>query len=202
MSEAATLAAPVTNRCNIEEVFDAGFIELVRLVPRNPHVRALILKFTGKMPGPECASFEQLKGWVETNCKPRPFAKSRDVSEGGILIQVDFSETEYGRADYSVRSSGRDQFRVGEEDLIEMVEEAVEAGDGIDEVVERISQTIEEDAWSQCEPNMEDYGEYDYSAHDMTGTDDTATDYSKSDIRQAVLLFLRERRADLAAELQ
>ena len=57
MNGATTLPNPVIpgeRKCRIEEVFDQNFIELLGLVPRNPFVRALILKLTKKMPGPEC----------------------------------------------------------------------------------------------------------------------------------------------------
>jgi hypothetical protein len=50
MSDTLTLPPPVERKCSIEEVFDPSFIELLKLVPANPYVRALILKFTGKLP--------------------------------------------------------------------------------------------------------------------------------------------------------
>ena len=90
-----------------------SFIELLRLVPANPFVRALILKLTGKMPGPECETFEQVKEWVETNCEKRvrpSSSRSTRVVDDGIAISVEFSETEYGRANYSVPRSGSDEF--------------------------------------------------------------------------------------------
>ena len=88
---------PVERRCMIEEVFDQSFIELLRLVPRNPYIRALILKLTKKMPGPECETFEQVKEWVETNCEKRTrptSSRSTRVVDDGISINV---EPERGR---------------------------------------------------------------------------------------------------------
>ena len=208
MSEVMTLPAPaipVERKCKIEEVFDQSFIELLRLVPRNPYVRALILKLTGKMPGQECETFEQIKEWVETNCKkkarPAPTQTTRGVPDDGIAISVEFSETEYGRADYSVRRSGSEEFRISAEDLIEMVQAAIDDGEGIDEVVEAIAEKIDDDAWNQCDPNMDDYGDYDYDEHDATDSGDSETEYSKSEIRNRVLAFVRERHPELAAEL-
>ena len=57
----------IERKCSIEEVFEASFIELLKLVPANPYVRALILKFSGKLPPVEVETFESLKGWVECN---------------------------------------------------------------------------------------------------------------------------------------
>ena len=116
MSEVMTLPAPaltIERMCRIEEVFDQNFIELLALVPRNPYVRALILKLTGKMAEPECETFEQIKEWVETTCRkkarPTPNRAGRRAPDDGIAISVEFSETEYGRANYSVRRSGSDE---------------------------------------------------------------------------------------------
>jgi len=208
MSEVMTAPEPVasgTRKCVFEAVFDANFIELIGLAPRNPHVRALILKLTGQLPPPECATFEQLKDWVELHCekqaRPLPSGTARNSREDGIVIHVDFSETEYGRADYSVRRHGSESFRLGAEDLMALVRTAIEDGDGLDKVVEAVAGKIDDDAWSQCDPSLDDYGDYDYSEHDVSDTGNSATECSRSDIRAAVLAFLRERHPELAAEL-
>ena len=208
MSEVMTApepVVPVARKCVFEEVFDANFIELIALAPRNPHVRALILKLTGKLPPPECATFAQLKDWVELNCekraRPSPTQTGTHSREGGIVINVDFSETEYGRASYSVRRHGSESFRIGAEDLMEMVRTAIDDGDGLDEVVEAVASKIDEDAWGECDPSLDDSGDYDYSEHDVSDTGDSATECNKSEIRAAVLAFVRERHPELAAEL-
>lgn len=201
-----TPVVPVVQRkCRFEDVFDVNFLELVRLVPRNPQVRALILKLTGLLPPLECATFEQLKDWVELNCekriKPPPTRPSRHNPEGGIVINVDFSETECGRASYSVRRYGTESFRLGAAELAEMVQTAVDDGEGMDELLEAIATRIDEDAWSQCDPSMDDSGDYDYSDHDSGETDDSETSFSRSDLRNSVQAFLRERHPELLAQL-
>ena len=208
MSEAMTLpnpVIPVERKCRIEEVFDQGFIELLRLVPRNPYIRALILKLTKKMPGPECETFEQVKEWVETNCekktRPAPSRATRNAGGDGISINVEFSETEYGRANYSVSRSGSEAFRMDADDLLQIVQETVADGGGINEVVEAVAGKIDDDAWNQCSPNMDNYGDYDYSDQEADDFGDSETDYSKTEIRNAVLAFVRERHPELAAEL-
>ena len=208
MSEVMTLPNPVIpteRKCKFEEVFDANFVELIRLVPLNPFVRALILKLTGKMPRPEGGTFEQIKDWVELNCdkRTRPMSSraNRRTAEGGISISVEFSEKEFGRADYSVQRWGTEEFHVGADDLVEMIQEAIESGGGIDEVVEMVTGKIDDDAWSQCEPDMDNYGDYDYSEHESSDSSDSETEYSTEDIRNAVLAFVRERHPELAAEL-
>ena len=190
-------------KCGIEEVFDASFIELLKLVPANPYVRALILKFSGKMPPAECETFESLKDWVEANCNKRVKKSSTgtNLDGGGILVNVDFSEREYGRADYSVRRSGSDEFQVGRDELMGIVQDTIDSGGGLGEVVEVIAGRIDDDAWNECDPNMDDYGDYEYNEHESSDSGDANTDYSKDEIRRNVLRFLEEHHPELAAEL-
>ena len=205
MNEIITAPGPaVERRCRIEHVFDPALIELLRLVPRNPLLRALVLRLTGKLPPQECATFEQLKDWVETHCERKPASVSTNGRRGrddGIAITVEFSETEYGRADYSVRRHGSGEFRVGAEDLMEIVRDTIEDGGGIDEIVEVIAGKIDDDAWNDVEPDMDEYDEYDYDAHDLNDTGNGETEFSRAGIRNAVLAFVRERHPELAAEL-
>ena len=206
MSETLTLPPTATiaeRKCCIEEVFDASFIELLKLVPANPYVRALILKFTGKLPPLECELFDQLKDWVEFNCVKR-IKKSgavRNTTDAGISIDVNFSETEYGRADYSVECSGTDTFSVDAEDLVAIIQDAITDGGGINDVVDIVAGKIDGDAWRQCNPDLDSYGDYDYSEHDSTDSSNAEVKYSKDAIREAVLRFVREHHPELAAEL-
>ncbi len=206
MSDVMTAPPPLVERkCQFEEMFDASFIELIRFVPKNPFVRALILKLVGQMPGSELETFDQLKDWIERNCtqrvRPMPNQNRRRSADGGISISVEFSETENGRADYSVSRSGNDEFRIGAEDLIEIVQEVIEAGGSMDEVVDMIAGKIDDDAWNECDPEMDSYGDYNYSEHESSDSSDSETNYSRNDIRSAVRTFLQEQRPELMAEL-
>jgi hypothetical protein len=206
MNETNTLPNPVLpeRRCNLAEVFEAGFIELMQLVPCNPLIRALILKLTGKLPPAECNTFEQLKDWIEWNCERRakpPSMRGRSHADAGISVGVDFSETEYGRANYSVRRYGREEFHINGDDLMEIIQDAIDEGGGMTEVIDSIAGKIDDDAWNQCEPNMDDYGDYNYDEHDSTDSSDGETSYRRNDIRAAVLAFVQVRHPELAAEL-
>jgi hypothetical protein len=198
-----TLPAPAIQsdcQCSIEHVFDSSFIELIQLAPKNPSVRSLILKLTGKMPPSECETFEQVKEWVEARCERRKH--SARTGGPGISMRVEFSETEHGRADYSVRRHGTDQFEIGADDLIEIIEGAIDAGEGIEEIVNAISQRVDDDAWNQCEPSLDEYGDYDYTDHESRDFTDSEVEISRSQTRDAILAFVRARHPELAAELQ
>lgn len=199
MTEPGVPAMTVQRRCGIDEVFASPFIELIGLAPRNPLVRGLILAQTGKMPGPDRETFEQIKEWVETTCdkKLRPPNAMRTSGQEGIRITVEFSETEYGRARYSVSRSGTDEFTLDAEELLEMVQQAVDDGEGLDGIVEKIAEKIEEDAWNRCDPSLDNYGDYDYDEHDSNDSGNSDTEFSRSQIRERLRVFLRESHPEL-----
>jgi hypothetical protein len=203
MTEPGVPAVSGQRRCGIDEVFAGPFIELIGLAPRNPVVRGLILAQIRKMPGPECETFEQIKEWVETTCdkKLRPPNQPTVRAAEGIIISVEFSETEYGRANYSVPRSGSDSFVLEADELIEMVRAAIESGDGLQGVIESIASLIDDEAWDRCEPSLEDSGDYDYGDHDSDDSGNSTTEYSKTQIHDRLLAFLRERHPDLLEEL-
>jgi len=201
MSE-AILEAP-ERKCAIDQVFDASFIELLELVPTNPFVRAWVLKFTGKLPPEDCVTFELLKDWVEFNCvkRTRPKTKTNSQADDGIGILVHFSETEYGRANYTVDRSGEDTFQVGQDELLALVQEAIDAGGGLSEVVDQIATRIDDDAWNECDPSMESYGDYDYDEHDSNDSGNGEINYSREQIQARVLAFLQNHHPELAQQL-
>ena len=188
-------------RCGIDEVFASPFIELITLAPRNAVVRGLILAQTGKMPGDERMTFEEIKEWVETTCDKPSRPPKRGSAREAITITVEFSETERGRAIYSVPRSGSDEFAIDENELIEMVQEAIDDGKGLDGVIDKVVTLIDDEAWERCEPNMDDYGEYDYDDHECNDTTNSDTEYSQSQIRERLLVFLQSNYPGLLEEL-
>ena len=201
----ATTIAPETPavRCKIDEVFARPFIELIGLAPRNPVVRGLILAQTRQLPGPECETFEQIKVWVETTCdKPtRPMNGVRSQAGDGFTVKVELSETEYGRAHYSVGRSGTDEFALDADEVIDLVQKAIDNAAGIEGVVDKLAELIEDEAWERCEPDLDDYGDYEYDEHESTDSGNAVVEFSRNQIRDRLLGFLRERHPDLLEEL-
>jgi len=197
-------AAP-PRKCLISHLLGPQVLALLERVPRNPQVRALVLKLAGKLPPPECETFVQVRDWIETHCEPRKAVSSRPAArrqvEEGIRLTVRFADTEYGRADYSVRRHAREEFHLDAEDLMELVRNALNNGDSLDEIVEAAARKIDDDAWELCDPSMDDTGDYDYTNHDVSSTEDSETTFDRADLRRVILAFLRERHPELAAEL-
>jgi hypothetical protein len=199
------IAEPVAaiNRCKIDEVFASPFIELIGLAPRNPVVRGLILSQTGRLPEPERVTFEQIKEWVETTCqkKIRPPNAPRSQAGDGFAVKVDFSETEHGRAHYSVGRSGSEDFALDADELLSLIHAAIDDEVGVEAVVDKIAELIDAEAWERCEPNLDDYGDYEYDDHDSNDAGNSAVEFSRTQVRDRLLVFLRERHPGLLEEL-
>lgn len=200
MSAVADLPIAEQRKCKIEEVLSGSFIELIGLAPKNPYVRAIILAETGRMPAPECETPEQIKDWVERTCEKKRRLPNQQRNGTAFSITVDFSETEYGRADYSVSRSGSEEFHLERDELMEIVETAIDNEESIEDVVQTISDKIHEDAWEQCDPNMDNYGDYDYDEHDTNDSGNCSEEFSEAQIRERLLAFLRENHPDLAGQ--
>ena len=193
----------VINRCKIDEVFASPFIELIGLAPRNPVVRGLILSQTGLLPEPERVTFEQIKEWVEMTCtkKIRPPNAPRSQAGDGFAIKLEFSETEYGRAHYSVGRSGSDDFTLDADEVLALVHAAIDDATGVEAVIDKIAELIDTEAWERCEPNLDDYGDYEYDEHESNDSGNGSVDYSRTQVRERLLGFLRERHPGLLEEL-
>ena len=185
--------------CRIEEVFATPFIELIGLAPQNPVVRGLILSQTGQLPGPERMTFAQIKEWVETTCvkRIRPAPAGRSHAGDGFAVKVEFSETEYGRANYSVPRSGAEEFTLDADEVLALVNAAIDDEVGVDEVVDKVAELIDDEAWERCEPNLDDYGDYEYDEHNSGDSGNAAVEFSRAQVRERLLVFLRERHPDL-----
>lgn len=197
-------APAALRRCGIDEVFASPFIELIGLAPQNPVVRGLILAQTGRMPGPERLTFEAIKEWVETTCQKKPRLSTSPAPRvlEGISLTVEFSQSESGTATYTVPRSGSAEFTLDGEELLTLVQRAIEAGEDLDGLIELIAQEIHDEAWHRCDPELDDAGDYDYGQHECTDTEDASVEFSRGRLRERLLGFLRERHPALLEELQ
>ena len=184
-------------------MFTKSFIELISMAPRNPVVRSLILALTRKMPPPDRQSFDEIKQWVETSCekKGRRPADPAIASNEGISIPVQFSDREYGRANYTVNRYSDEEYRLTEEELLEVVEEVRDGGGSFDALVDRVVGRVKETAWDRCDPCMDDDGEYDYDEHDSTDTGHPSVTVGKPQLRELLTRFLQNQHPEIMEEL-
>jgi hypothetical protein len=116
-------------------------------------------------------------------------------------VKVELSETEYGRAHYSVGRAGTDEFALDADEVIDLVQKAIDDEAGIDGVVDKLAELIEDDAWDRCEPNLDDYGDYEYDDHESTDSGNAVVEFSRTQVRDLLLGFLRDRHPELLEEL-
>ena len=205
MNATMTESPAAAHRCKIEEVFAGPFIELIGLAPKNPVVRGLILHQTGKLPGAERQTFEAIKEWVELTCHPRAGAghqaKASGLAEEAFAVKVEFSDTEYGRANYSVGRSATEEFRLAADEVLGIVREVIDDGYKLDKVVDRLAELIDAEAWERCDPSLDDSGDYEYDNHDSTDSENSNAEFSQTQVRERLVIFLRNRHPDLLEEL-
>ena len=202
-TQAAAIVEPPVRKCRVEEAISGNLHELLRIAPLNPLVRGLVLSQTRRMPPDDCTEFDQLKDWIEFNCDKRIFVvpvRNQRPRRGALSVRVDFSEDESGRANYSVRRSGSDQFVITVEELLTKVHDCIGDG-GFDALVELIREEINDNAWDRCDPCLDDYGDYDYSEHDCDETNNSRVKFSEGDIRNQLNQYLRQHHPDLLDQL-
>ena len=116
-------------------------------------------------------------------------------------MRVEFSETEHGRAHYSVPRSGTDEFALDADELVDLVQKVIDAGGGLEGVIDDIATLIDDEAWNRCDPNLDSYGDYEYDEHDSGDAGNAAVEFSRTQVRDRLVGFLRERHPGLLEEL-
>jgi len=162
----APAPAPV-KKSKIEEHFTASFIELIKLSPNNPIVRAQMMRILLKEPPKELVGFDALKNWVEENFESKTGAAMRKYNpDGRILFDVEWSisDVEYGRCDYSVRRSGSYMSSTTMDDIQQWIDD----GKSVQEITDMLHDEVSENYDSSL---MESYDGYEYDNEEFDHTD-------------------------------
>lgn len=172
---------------------------LLRLCPNNPTYRALLSQVVREIPPPEFTTYDQLKDWVESNYDPGQNTPSvtrhvlagmaRPVQQEQALfdVDVDLSETEYGRCNYSVNRTGSTSSSYSMIDLARLIEE--EDCGSLDDLLRTVCDDATDDAWADAD--MEG-GDYTYDEHESSTTEHENVDLtlSRSELRVRLRNFL------------
>ena len=158
-------AAPVI-KSRIEEHFAPSFVELIKLSPNNPIVRAQMMRILLKEPPKEIDGYEALKNWVEENfeSKAKNATIKRSIGSNTFRTEWNLSDNEYGRCDYSVSRNGSYTCSVAIDDIQAWIDD----GKSIQEITDMIYDEVSENYDSSC---ME-YNNYDYDNEESDNTDD------------------------------
>ncbi len=81
-----------------------------------------------------------------------------------------------------------------------MVQAAIDAGNGLESVIDKIASLVDEDAWDRCDPSLDD-GDYDYDDHDSGDSDNLVIEFSRNQVRERLRAFLQEQHPELAEAL-
>jgi len=160
-------AVPVT-KSKMEEHFAPSFVELIRLSPNNPIVRAQMMRILLKEPPKEIDGYEALKKWVEENFESKTGAAMRKYNpDGRVLFDVEWSisDVEYGRCDYSFRRSGSYMSSTTMDDIQQWIDD----GKSVQEITDMFYDEVSENYNSGA---MESNDGYEYDNEESDRTDD------------------------------
>jgi hypothetical protein len=181
-------AVPVI-KSKIEEHFNSSFLELIKLSPNNPIVRAQMMRILLKEPPKELDGFDALKKWVEENFESKTGAATRKCnSDGRVLFDVEWniSDVEYGRCDYSVRRSGSYVSSTTMDDIQQWIDDEKSVQEITDMLYDEIS-----DNYSTDHMQSYDGSEYDNEEPDRTDNFEAEPDGGYRTLRTRLLEAVR-----------
>lgn len=172
---------PKLPKQRFELMLSATLQNLIRLEPRNPAVRALILRQTGYNVPPELETFDAVKNWLE--CQ-EPLVKAPVE----ILVPVDASEFVTGTCSYSQWENGHGRVKLTSDDVVALAADADGDYDEFrqllhDKIVDLARDTIQLDHTDDAE--FDDYHEKDRSEYSINFNGPTVMDNAMSILRSA-----------------
>lgn len=197
----AEKAEPKPRTCMIEQALPSSVVQLVKAAPHNDTVRSVMLAHL-KQPVPdELKTFEDIKEWIETTIviKALKHVSSPLSVDGRVQIRIEGYDKEHGRAAYSVNRKGEGNYRLGLQTFLNHVANA----DDLDELIQRLSDTIGDDWDSNINMDWVD-GTIHYDDHetdDEDGFTETGWDYQDGH-REAIMQLIRQYAPEHVERLQ
>lgn len=170
-AETALEALTETKKSQLADHFSGNFIGMIKSQPENPEVRGHMMLVLKVEPPRELSTFDQLKDWVEKTFESpqKPMRSNASGARPGpgvhdLEIKFDYSETELGRASYSIKKYATEIRSFTLQDLKEWQEE----GKTMDQIAEAIQELAEQDDDIDWE---DDEDGHDYSDLDPSGSE-------------------------------
>lgn len=188
-----SIANVPVRKSKIELMLPPGLHELAKLAPTNPTVRAGLMSLVGQLPPTEADTYEKIKDWIEFNFdKPVGLETSPDphplwqvapepTPPPNVAFQVDveFTDTEYGRCRYSVDRTGGGLWNVTEEQIRRALARSTTIGDAVVWLVRE----IRSNAWDEIDPDMDcNWEEESTDDHESSDTDNSDTSVDRDQV--------------------
>lgn len=198
---------PPKPRTPIARCLRPTVIELLKAAPLNEIARGHAMNDLKKAIPDECQTFEQITEWVETNCAPMlPARGSIHIAAGRVRnreaafeIEVTESATETGRCRYSRNLSGIGDVPLRVDDVLEIVDEAIADENGMERVLNELSDRINEMASDYADMSGDDYEYEDYEALD---SDDHETEFDRRQLTSRLREWLADNHPEKLQELE
>lgn len=181
-----------------EKISDANLVlgttlaALLAINPANLQVRAQVMAKCVKPIPVELTTYAAIVEWIEQTI-PNPYNEQTEPSipaTEAVRIDCTTSSTEHGRCDYSCTTSGRSRISISRNYLMSLARES----DDMDELMEKVSEIIEEKVWENDE--QVDSNDYDYNDHESNDNTGSEYDYNHDRARDQVISALRQISAD------
>lgn len=199
MSETTTAnpAAPVpAKKCSIESVMGNTLHSLLKAEPTNKQVRAQCLNLFKREIPPELVEYDKIKEWVEFNIEPKAVA-AQPQRMGGIEIDATYSYTEYGTCTYRESRRGAGSISINDREMSEMVNRALERGDTLAELSERVEERARDNN------NIETEGDGDILYDEYESSEEHDHDFQiDSDVEGLVREWLERNEPDALETLE
>lgn len=176
---------PPPTRVDIKRVLVKSEIELLKTVPRNPTVRAIVLARTGVAIPDEMTEYAQIQELIETTCK----IKARVSERNGVPVLVKVSVPVQGRCRFEAKAVGEDHIYILSSTLREIVA-SMRSGDRWGHfkrcVIERLRSIAAYDV-------MLELTEFEYSEPEEThrDNDERHVEFDENDFESTLREFMR-----------
>lgn len=165
-------------KCQIEHVLPASLLEILKLSPSNPTVRAQVHARI-LFPIPEGKqTYPEIQEWIEANITPGAIPPSPQephyVPGTTFNYHSDYSCYETGRCDFSRNVNGSAQYQMDECYIREIIEDGLRDGDSWNSIQNAIRSAAIE-AVNENPPDTEvDYDSVDYSDEEVLDSESIA----------------------------
>lgn len=199
MDAAPAVIDPPEKANIIKRLFAPDFIRMLEAAPKNEMVRGWILKVTKQLPPEDCDTVDKIEAWLQSIQKEAGAPLVAPGKAVGFKITLDFTGSESGRCNYTVTTSGSDDFEFNDAELRSMVEES----DGDFHTLLEYARESIGDNWNERTSATMEAGdnEYEYDHHDCVDGGDTEYDFSVFALKERLRSWVRENMPDQWARM-